>query len=975
MGNTWASRYVRAVVVAVLTVLLSPVATAIAAECVTSDVSLLPYGIHDAEVDGTTARLGVFGVDCRSAGWEDCKTVGLSTSLASTLTVDWGDGQATALDSTGTIDGCPELRHWPAQNPTHTYAGPGTYRVRLLRDAEQLSEWDLVIPGPPIAIDVKRSADDPQLVTFTARGEHPSGRRITTYDWDFGDGARGEGPTPTHRYRDTARHTVRLRVTDDNDETHDVTIDLAACTEEVRAGPLTVQGCLYDLEDRWAAVGEIKVNGLATQTVGAAIIKEPLALELKRGTKLLYDGTVVFESAETVRLPADFTFETPEGLHIKGVPVTGQARVRFTAEDGGSALLDFSVDVGRVVPDLLRGLSSERPLTQPVAFLSPVGRMTIAARVSSGYRARLDGASISGDGLAFGPVTAPLLLRRFSLAYRLEDNEHVFEGEAGFGAPLGPLYGARATIRNGRLAKIGGFLDDANVAVPPPAPPGIFWQGGSLDVTLLPSFAVTGQTRLTAGPSIQGFALLSVSGAVTFALDGTCPRRTASGPMVLAEGTGQLVLLAGRRVYACYTAKGNLISAGGDLSYSLGGWKLRMNVDGFLDGTRAAMLTGGGSLTLPLGDGATAQSQARYVVSNVGVAACSDRVVTFAPPAWKGKYGSVTSGVAAERTVRLGIAWRWGDRFPELGCDLARFTTVKARISGRARAAATGDPVTTRVAAGQRGVGFAVSGQRGAPDVTLAAPDGTRIRVRPKGGPRRGPGWLAIVDDRARTTYILVSEPPAGTWSASVAGDRVRSVEQAAFLPPAAVTGTLTRSGAAATLTWKADAPRGQTLRFFEEGDGVAREIGQGTGASGRITFTPVADPGERHRVTVAVEQDGLPRARMDIAPIPATDAVGAASTASVRTSSLKVVSAKRTSRTVTLRLSNPNTFGVSAVLRLSPAKAGQGVRLLLAAGERRTVRLRVRPRYRRATLRVLGTATGPGGKLPRVSHALRAAR
>ena len=55
-----------------------------------------------------------------------------------------------------------------------------------------------------------------QQINFNASTSRPApGRTIRSYEWDFGDGTRGGGPTVTHAYASAGTYVVLLTVTDD----------------------------------------------------------------------------------------------------------------------------------------------------------------------------------------------------------------------------------------------------------------------------------------------------------------------------------------------------------------------------------------------------------------------------------------------------------------------------------------------------------------------------------------------------------------------------------------------------------------------------------------------------------------------------------------------------------------------------------------------------------------------------------------
>jgi len=119
---------------------------------------------------------------------------------------------------------------------TTSYDDPGSYFVTLtIRDefGRSASTTNTVTVGagtrPTAAFTVSptnpRTGD---LVNFNAAASTvPSGRRIVSYVWDFGDStAFGSGPTPSHTYTFPRTYTVVLTITDDTGQSASTSLTL-----------------------------------------------------------------------------------------------------------------------------------------------------------------------------------------------------------------------------------------------------------------------------------------------------------------------------------------------------------------------------------------------------------------------------------------------------------------------------------------------------------------------------------------------------------------------------------------------------------------------------------------------------------------------------------------------------------------------------------------------------------------------------
>jgi PKD repeat protein len=133
---------------------------------------------------------------------------GSTTPSGTTITSyawDFGDG------STGT-----------GSTTTHPYASAGTFIARLTvtNSAGQtaFTTQNVVVgSGPALTASFTFSPTNPSngtTVNFNGTGSTtPSGTTITSYAWDFGDGATGSGATTSHAYAVTASRTFVVRLT------------------------------------------------------------------------------------------------------------------------------------------------------------------------------------------------------------------------------------------------------------------------------------------------------------------------------------------------------------------------------------------------------------------------------------------------------------------------------------------------------------------------------------------------------------------------------------------------------------------------------------------------------------------------------------------------------------------------------------------------------------------------------------------
>lgn len=106
------------------------------------------------------------------------------------------------------------------QNPTHLYAGPGTYNVTLVVTSasgcmDSITLPVVVNPLPDAGFIVLSACEgDPVVFTDTS---HANGGTIVSWDWDFGDGAGNSSVQhPQYIYGDTGTYWVTLIIFNSN---------------------------------------------------------------------------------------------------------------------------------------------------------------------------------------------------------------------------------------------------------------------------------------------------------------------------------------------------------------------------------------------------------------------------------------------------------------------------------------------------------------------------------------------------------------------------------------------------------------------------------------------------------------------------------------------------------------------------------------------------------------------------------------
>jgi PKD repeat protein len=176
----------------------------------------------------------------------------MSSNTPTSWAWDFGDG-ATSTD----------------QNPTHAYAADGDYTVTLVATNDYGSSdpaaTKTVTVGPMITEVVASftyAPMNPQSnmdVTFT----DTSTGNITTWAWDFGDGATDTVQNPVHAFADEGDYTVSLTVSDGTDS------DTATAVVTVQDEPTLDQAYVIPAAALAPGVGSFWVTDVDVNNAGA----------------------------------------------------------------------------------------------------------------------------------------------------------------------------------------------------------------------------------------------------------------------------------------------------------------------------------------------------------------------------------------------------------------------------------------------------------------------------------------------------------------------------------------------------------------------------------------------------------------------------------------------------------------------------------------------------------------------------------
>ena len=170
---------------------------------------------------------------------------------ARTPTGDVAAGTAVSFSATGSDPDNDTLTYtWDfgdtgtstAQNPTHTFANPGTYTAKVTVDdghggtANDTVSITVTQPNRPPTVTAGRTPTGDvaagTAISFTATAADPDNDTLT-YAWDFGDGGSSTQQNPTHTYATAGTYSAKVTVSDGKggtaNDTSAVTVTGSSC--------------------------------------------------------------------------------------------------------------------------------------------------------------------------------------------------------------------------------------------------------------------------------------------------------------------------------------------------------------------------------------------------------------------------------------------------------------------------------------------------------------------------------------------------------------------------------------------------------------------------------------------------------------------------------------------------------------------------------------------------------------------------
>ena len=219
-------------------------------------------------------------------------------------------------------------------NPSHSYAGSGIFTVSLTV-TDDAGATDTATTTATIGEGNQPPTADPNgpytgevgmPLTFDGTGSSDPEGSLVAYDWDFGDGNVGTGPTPTHTYTVEGTYNVTLTVTDE-------------------AGAMDSAGTTATIGVTDVFLASLRVPNKVNGTVGQAVQKRASARG--DGTTIAQNATVTLSAAASPGIGVVIEPEAITQEVVPGNPLTnfGSFNLLISCDTAGSGTLEWTATI------------------------------------------------------------------------------------------------------------------------------------------------------------------------------------------------------------------------------------------------------------------------------------------------------------------------------------------------------------------------------------------------------------------------------------------------------------------------------------------------------------------------------------------------------------------------------------------------------------------------------------------------------
>jgi len=260
------------------------------------------------------------------------------------------------------------------------------------------SHFNAALPANALPTASFSSTTRDRTATFDATSSSDSDGTIASYDWTFGDGATGTGPTPTHTFDAAGDYSVKVTVTDNRGGTASITHLL---TVSAPAAPTDAYGAAVTADDPalYWRLDESPATTIAADASGAGNSGTYRGNVTKPVTGTLADGTGSaahftgsdnwISSTQRVDNPTTYALEA----WFKTTSTTGGKIIGFGDNpDGLSNNYDRHVylqDDGKLVFGTYAG--ELKTITSPNSYNDNTWHQVVAEQSSAGQKLYVDG--------------------------------------------------------------------------------------------------------------------------------------------------------------------------------------------------------------------------------------------------------------------------------------------------------------------------------------------------------------------------------------------------------------------------------------------------------------------------------------------------------------------------------------------------------------------------------------------------------